>query len=428
MQVTKTIKAILSCLEILFQISLLGGCRFSTAGLSLTQNDAGNGNNDALGSIDIRSRLDRTVANDDSTSNPFPKDLLPVDGFKGDQTTSRYDQSRSDQLVKKDASPDSGSWVCGKHGSMLPSGWGTKDSSFCDLEAEFFCTLWKCQVHGLMDFANDDYQLCLNRYQMLCLANFTRYSHPNIKVKPEDVLACYQDLAKWSCEDQLAGCSAPACTNLPQGTALTGAPCASDDECQSGRCMIADLTENQCGKCVFPSKIGDPCKLAGMYASDDCEEGLICADFSPDGPGTCKPLSRLGQPCSTQSVCITGTECIDGRCVRYAALDESCSLRENPAVQGKPHCQSYLDCTQGTCKSFTFVNPGGHCDGTKMNPACKGSWCQWRIEGSAAPGKCQAWISDEQDCDPAANQICQPPAQCNSSTNKCEFISYPICE
>lgn len=178
--------------------------------------------------------------------------------------------------------------------------------------------------------------------------------------------------------------------------------------------IVTGIEPTEC----FPAIAGKVDPGGACFVDVDCTNENTC-DTSAKCPGTCIARTPENAACSeTGGVCVTGTSCVGGKCVRNSAQNQSCGT-------GEPTCQFDLVClaptststtgtcqtraTGGLCTSAAVCAPGFACAGSN-NPQCTtakkaGEDCtvgsnECDILSSCVGGKCQVFPSIGGACDP----------------------------
>lgn len=182
----------------------------------------------------------------------------------------------------------------------------------------------------------------------------------------------------------------------------TGAPCASDDECEAGAQCGEDgfCTEPECradgdcgnqlqlcraglclDRCLGPGTcfrggvcIDGGCEPPQCEADGDCGDGEICRD----------QLCIEAQPCEGDDQCPDDTRCVMGNCEplpacagdRNCAADEICEAglcRPQAECEDRDGCEGGEDCVAGRCVPFVCRGDvdcaeGEVCDGGQCGP------------------------------------------------------------
>jgi hypothetical protein len=131
------------------------------------------------------------------------------------------------------------------------------------------------------------------------------------------------------------------CMNAVQGSALTGAPCKTSQECRaSNYCRPGDGGVGNCAPigqlnqtCNDPNQNGDQCNYLGIHSATS----LHCSPLGGTG-GTCVAGLPDGQPCNSDQECTSGV----------------CSLLNGACVASQPNYPGAR-----TCKTFTIVDDAG---------------------------------------------------------------------
>ncbi len=165
------------------------------------------------------------------------------------------------------------------------------------------------------------------------------------------------------------------------GDGITGAPCASPNDCKSGACLPPEQTPGgSCfGNCSL-SKQGCPdgavCDLAdadygfcvpGCKQDDDCRDGYACAHAYDVKAFECRAGGRIGAACTSADDCADG-DCIvskdypGGYCTAHCSLDAPCPDDKlcSDDVDGRclAHCATPQDCRAGY-ECVNVVDVGG---------------------------------------------------------------------
>lgn len=166
-----------------------------------------------------------------------------------------------------------------------------------------------------------------------------------------------------------------ACRKVFVGTRKTGESCSDggyDCSAEPGEstCRITTLNghtgvckptpHGKTGEaCLYSCRDGDSCGGVTSGPGDSVltacfeSEGLYCA--YADNGGTCQPIKKLGDPCTSFDECGTKGYC-DTTCKRAGMEGESCGS-----------CRHDLTCTSGTCQGPTFEQANA-CDGYSLGP------------------------------------------------------------
>lgn len=122
-------------------------------------------------------------------------------------------------------------------------------------------------------------------------------------------------------------------------SAAAGQPCGQVGLCQLGLFCVADPGEVfwlYGGHCEA-TRLGSGATCRSSYP-DQCPIGEYCQGAESESEGTCVPLSGEGQAC-TYSGCEPELTCVDGTCLPYRHLGETC--------QGGDQC--YSETCEGVC-------------------------------------------------------------------------------
>lgn len=216
-----------------------------------------------------------------------------------------------------------------------------------------------------------------------------------------------------ACTDALETCpgyTPAACEGMVTGLRPLGAPCAGDEECETGFCE-SDAGVGAChGTCEAPSRlIKDAC-----VRHADCELGMHCLPKAPnfDVRACVAPLA-LGEDClelarqlrsRSAQLCADGLACIsDGAeaatCQPPLEEDEDCLL---VGVGGTTQCAYglYCEATTATClpdtKPPTGSGRGQACD--PFNDRCAPAMFCQPMADAPAQGSCQPVKAEGEVC------------------------------
>jgi hypothetical protein len=201
---------------------------------------------------------------------------------------------------------------------------------------------------------------------------------------------CFEALANQSCDASSRDArTVPAtCADMFIGTLGTGEPCALDEECKSGTCLVPACPELCCpGTChKARAAIGGACELdvdcgsEAFCGSDsachphalegelcdrdvDCDYGLACIGPSDLMPGNCRKQPLLGEPCLYQRCAEIGAMCVSGTCIAVGLPGAPCTKPSD--------CSSgaLCDSASGTCIALPRL-------GEPCTSLCAGeAWC-----------------------------------------------------
>jgi hypothetical protein len=157
--------------------------------------------------------------------------------------------------------------------------------------------------------------------------------------------------------------------------------------CEQGTCQV-----NQSP--TMASGLGQACSTLSSYP---CAQGYC---DSPDGgPGVCRPLPGLNQPCGAGSACDPALICgPDGLCQGASAAGGPCSANYPQPCRSGDYCSA-----GGTCLPMGHL--GEACDTTAHMPVCIDGTCD-------STGHCAPLLAPGAPCDFQA-------FQCSSSLNGC---------
>jgi hypothetical protein len=252
-----------------------------------------------------------------------------------------------------DGMPDGGD----SGGSSVVDG-GTRSDVFtgetCTDYANFLCDLEQsCNLLVFRNLLWGDMATCKERRKVRCAARLAAASSNETAAR---ISACSGVISKFTCDDYGNQAKWPEACGTPPGNLADGAACALGGQCRGRACFAA--------------------------------EGAAC--------GACSVLPPLGSPCPN-GVCDDFLECLNGVCVAYLRLGDSCRY-------GGPLCGYGLACigaASGQGKCLQHLGFGATCDN---------STGKCRLEpGLPPPGEpCRA------------GQYCRADAWCNIFVNRCE--------
>lgn len=239
-----------------------------------------------------------------------------------------------------------------------------------------------------------------------------------VKFDPFNEEQCLRDLAEASCDrtHQTARLASLACQGALIGTITTGAACAFDEECVSGRCAVELCPALQCcpgtclgnrntvggdcmvdrdcvddafcsteKKCVALAKAGAACR-----ADRQCVFGLACVGATPSEAGACRALPALGESCPYDRCADINARCnASGTCVAVGLPGASCA--------SDVECSQYARCSGSICVDVPTL--GMPCDSICGGEAfCDNGTCVAPLENSTpcnADGECASQLCVE---------------------------------
>lgn len=219
--------------------------------------------------------------------------------------------------------------------------------------------------------------------------------------------ACAQALAAASCDDVLAGNYPAECR--PAGNRANGGSCADAFQCQSLFCNRP--TSHDCGTCTPLPKLNEACTSDGY-----CDYGLQCAS------GTCVAYRELGESCDNNLYCKPTLACMNATC-QQPMLGGAC----NQPYECSDSQLQYCDASTLTCQPYplTIAKVGESCGvATDGVVACQpAAYC--RTMGSSAFGVCTMLPTEGQPCAGTSNNLCASPTTCISGT--CQIFDRNSC-
>ncbi len=191
----------------------------------------------------------------------------------------------------------------------------------------------------------------------------------------------------------------PECTAIFSGTLGVGAPCEDDAECAVGRCWgwphavctTPAAHDTSCGTNA-PCVDGDLCLFAlcrteaplPLHAKCDtaqniltssrwndfwgsqiqCAAGTECVGLT-EHDGNCQPIQKDGGHCIDWSICLSGSDCINGVCTPQPDTGDA------PRC-GKKWCQSSEYCADDGISCLPWAHSGESCAGGQrcLNSVC----------------------------------------------------------
>lgn len=281
------------------------------------------------------------------------------------------------------------------------AGWARRECAYTDA----------CNP-GVFELWEDDDQ-CIARETLACELDA---DDPDVRFDPALVESCTFPPDCSAATGTVAAELAYLC--LPPGKAPDGAPCTSENACQSGSCFPSLYSPvTACGTCHPPIH-------CGCTAHQQC---WVTGDTD-----RCVDVPDPGEACGPPLFACNGSECVassDGgeaggvcQVVAQAGLDALCTTEPqgpeciasgaNPLFCDQTdHCRAYRGATYGEPCTTAGGPEGIVCVG--------GGWCD-----SAGSGVCQPPAADGAPCNAQALP-CLPPAQCLGS--HCIFPTLATC-
>ncbi|HEY8078628.1 MAG TPA: hypothetical protein VIF62_31070 [Labilithrix sp.] len=187
----------------------------------------------------------------------------------------------------------------------------------------------------------------------------------------------------------------PECRGLYFGTLPAGAPCMTNNQCESGRCFTPIRAEiNACGACIPELAVGDICQ----YGTFICPDGSLCQPKTPgSNDAVCKKFGDVGAPCDAVTLCHFDLVCENGVCATPPA-DDACAPGV-PAIDvlapwlGRAGCpifpgSRYCDPNTNKCTPMPLANLGESCGQTSGPPffvGCLAGIACTAVVGDASP-------------------------------------------
>jgi hypothetical protein len=262
-------------------------------------------------------------------------------------------------------------------------------------DGEAACQKWATQLCGRLDACAPvsvdvdygDVAACIARNVPPCVSSLAANGTGRTLAS---VLACAASYDTASCDDVVVGRPPPSC-RVP-GTLPGGARCGDDAQCAGPQSYCRIAPDATCGTCAALGESGAPC------ASDrDCESGLVCY-FSCMAPvGLHEPCDGMTRQCPQTLVCL------DYECVAPAALGAPCEPRADPCDHDHG---LFCDPRARVCARYATADARAACGGGAI---CRNGTCG-TDEGTEAT--CVPNASDGMSCDPAGGPSCIAPARC----------------
>ncbi|HEY4015962.1 MAG TPA: hypothetical protein VGM06_21650 [Polyangiaceae bacterium] len=242
-----------------------------------------------------------------------------------------------------------------------------------------------------MEVDYGDVAACVARNVPICISSLAANGTGRT---PATVLACAAAYDSASCDDVVVGRPPPAC-RVP-GRFPGGATCGDDAQCAGPQSYCRIPADANCGSCAELGESGAPC------ASDrDCESGLVCY-FSCMAPvGLHEACDGMTRQCPQTLVCL------DYVCTTPAPLGAPCEPRADPCDHDNG---LFCDPRARVCARYATADAGATCGAGAI---CLNGTCGAE-EG--APPTCIPNASDGKACGPAAGPSCMAPARCVGGT------------
>ena len=293
-------------------------------------------------------------------------------------------------------------------------------ASGCDHAVALCTKLGECAPF-LLQAVYGDAAMCADRLTKACT---DQSLSAGSGMTEANILACEAALGAATCNDVFAN-NVPACTF--HGTLADGATCGDNSQCASGFCSQGS---NLCGVCAGKGGAGAACASG---SNDECQTGLVCSSGK-----ICAQPAAGGAACddSTQP-CLTGSFCTAAKtCALTVPAGQDCpgayfNFGDGTLCSAKSSPASPQVSTQiGTASvgEACGLAPGNGSPATLCAPgsvaACSLAADGILLFGIPTKGICKAPRDDGFTC--TATDICQPGAQCISST--CQIPSGRYCQ
>ncbi len=194
--------------------------------------------------------------------------------------------------------------------------------------------------------------------------------------------------ARCASDLETAGCGAEpeSCAADVGGSLAESSPCLLDAQCQSGRCLGAQV--QSCGAC-------GPARTAGIDCGDGtgCGPGLECANAAQSTQGAqcfARTISELGASCTEGRVCRAGLRCnaTTSRCEELSPPGGSCASGKSCDQAGAFYCDTTSVCvarprTGDPCANVTCA-AGLVCD--RSSKRCRGPRKDVGLQASCETG------------------------------------------
>lgn len=301
----------------------------------------------------------------------------------------------------------SSSGASGSSGASSSSGGSSGGSSgatvsleaACDSFAQLSCfRLAQCASATTRGTLGDGAK-CQARLKPRCL---TDNAAPGVALSAQDVKNCADGFLSVSCDDLLLGALPAACRK--PGTLADASPCGADAQCASSACN--GVGGDGCGACSARAAEGGAC------GEVQCAYGLDCVQ------GRCKKPGKLGETCDENlAPCLPTLLCNGGKCIAATASNQPCDTGNDTC---DPLAGLFCDGDQNICLPSAFAKTNETCGDVDGTPTL----CE---SGSPCPdGKCLPTAADGAACNPDADLLCAPPAQCEGGI--CVFPNATKCK
>lgn|GEM_PF-6411082 len=152
--------------------------------------------------------------------------------------------------------------------------------------------------------------------------------------------------------------------------------------------------------------------------SYECDEGLSCR-AGGNGEGMCLPLRRLGDPCTSDSLCLSGLVCANPAeglrsCQSPATEGTSCEELACDPSDEDLYCASEENETTGIIRKVCKRKLGPENECTKDADCRQGLWCNYLVVSS--DGLCADKLADGKSCEVHAQCT---SGKCDSTTKRC---------
>jgi hypothetical protein len=263
-------------------------------------------------------------------------------------------------------------------------------------------------------------------------------SAPGNAITAEQVGTCVAAL-RVSCDFEISACDP---VYYAVGTLPNGSACGTSSQCVSSSCKRP--LGSGCGTCAPAIPIGGACPFSGggrctkgsictlkgggtdgtclalpvplaegetcfdgtSSLVSRCAAGLVCDSFAPK-PVKCVKARIAGEPCKTQTECLTPLRCLvstgtsEGTCTEPFPEGAACTASGACAAGG---------CSKTTmkCVPFEEVAAGGACNAEEkrcVRGSCRDGTCVDPIPDGAACVVASSPSSASADCDAAASCI-----------------------
>ncbi|HJL14102.1 MAG TPA: hypothetical protein RMH99_00530 [Sandaracinaceae bacterium LLY-WYZ-13_1] len=257
---------------------------------------------------------------------------------------------------------------------------------------------------------------------------------------PVAARTCLDDFGALGCAD-LFSLESPfdmLCRDVFTPTVAAGDPCARDEECVDGRCVVEATCPGTCvalaeagmgcddddecaeglacvgGSCEARRGEGGSCAgddddcMAGLYCEagtcatrptegdpcerpvgvSECADALVCT--GPEGSRTCATGAADGASCDADTPCAPGLRCNDGSntCIRIVAAGGACSASRQ--------CPFYFWCDGGTCVPLPTAGESCSLAPSCVQGQCESGTCERRADGETCRG---SFVAPFGDCD-----------------------------